>query len=250
MIDMNTDILIIIFALVGGALLFKNLFFIFFYAILAKVLFLQMARKSMKNVATLKEETSLFKSQNSSIFGDLKILLSSFCSYYLYRVSLTPSHSVRNFVYRYICGMYIAEKVVIYYGVEIRKPANISIGKGSIIGDYAILDGRNGIIVGENVVLASNVSIWTEQHDHRDPWFRCDTKERNPVVIDDRAWIGPNTVILHSVHVGEGAVVAAGAVVTKDVPPYTIVAGIPAKKVAERNRDLRYSFNGEHRHFL
>ena len=46
------------------------------------------------------------------------------------------------------------------------------------------MDGRNGIKIGENVVFASNVRIWTEQHDHRDPWFRCETQKHNPVIID------------------------------------------------------------------
>ena len=146
--------------------------------------------------------------------------------------------------------MNISNKVTIYYGLEVREPSRISIGEGSIIGDNTILDGRNGICIGQNVVFASNVRIWTEQHDHRDPWFRCETQEHKPVVIGDRAWIGSHTVILHSVHIGEGAVVAAGAVVTHDVAPYTIVAGIPARKIAERNHDLRYSFTGEHRHFI
>ena len=144
----------------------------------------------------------------------------------------------------------MADKVVVYYGAEIRMPSKISIGEGSIIGDNSILDGRNGIIIGKNVVFASNVRIWTEQHDHRDPWFRCQTQKHAPVVIDDRAWIGSHTIILHSVHIGEGAVVAAGAVVTHDIPPYTIVAGIPAKKIGERNRDLRYEMKGYYRHFL
>ena len=146
--------------------------------------------------------------------------------------------------------MQLSDNVVIYYGAEIRDPSNITIEKGSIIGDNAILDGRNGITIGENVVFASNVKIWTEQHDHRDPWFRCETQEHKPVIIDDRAWIGSSVTILHSVHIGEGAVVAAGAVVTHDVPPYTIVAGIPAKKIGDRNHDLRYEMNGSHRHFL
>lgn len=146
--------------------------------------------------------------------------------------------------------MKLDDKAVLYYGAEVRDPYKIKIGVGSIIGDNSILDGRNGITIGDNVCFASNVRIWTEQHDHRDPWFRCETQEHGPVVIDDRAWIGSHTIILHSVHIGEGAVVAAGSVVTHNVPPYTIVAGIPAKKVGERNRDLRYMFIGEHRHFL
>lgn len=79
-----------------------------------------------------------------------------------------------------------------------------------------------------------------EQHDYRDPWFRCDTKPRHVTLIDDRAWIGSNVIILPNVHVGEGAVCCAGCVVTKDVEPYTVVAGIPAKKIAERPRGLEY----------
>ena len=122
--------------------------------------------------------------------------------------------------------------------------------RGAIIGDNSILDGRNGIVVGEDVVFASNVRIWTEQHDHEEPYFRCSTQKHGPVIIDRHAWIGSHTIILHSVHIGEGAVVAAGAVVTKDVAPYTIVAGIPAKKIAERNKTLLYKNSGSGRKFL
>ena len=68
--------------------------------------------------------------------------------------------------------------------------------------------------------------------------------------IGNRAWIGPNTVILHSVHIGEGAVVAAGAVVTKDVEAFSIVAGIPAKKIGERNKNLKYKMDGSYLSFL
>lgn len=146
--------------------------------------------------------------------------------------------------------MDLAETAVLYYDAEVRDPFKIRIGKGSVIGDHAVLDGRNGIVIGDNVVLASRVSIWTEQHDHRDPWFRCSTQIHKPVIIDNRAWIGSNVTVLHSVHIGEGAVVAAGAVVTHDVAPFAIVAGIPAKKVGERNHELRYINDGSHRSFL
>lgn len=146
--------------------------------------------------------------------------------------------------------MNIGRHVVIYHGCEIREPSNITLGDGVVIGDNAILDGRNGIRISENVVFASNVRIWTEQHDHEDPWFRCETQKHDPVIIDKRAWIGSHTIILHSVHIGEGAVVAAGAVVTHDVPPFAIVAGIPAKKIGERTHDLRYINDGSHRAFI
>lgn len=146
--------------------------------------------------------------------------------------------------------MDIQKGAVIYYGCEIREPSRIHIGERSIIGDNSILDGRNEIYIGEDVVFASNVRIWTEQHDHRDPWFRCETQEKKPVIIDKHAWIGSHTIILHSVHIGEGAVVAAGAVVTKDVPPFTLVAGIPAKPVSARNKDLKYINPGKGQPFL
>ncbi|MDB0716236.1 acyltransferase [Bacteroides xylanisolvens] len=176
----------------------------------------------------------------------LKRYMGGFMRYYDYRVSRVPSHHLRYFIYRHVYCVDMAPKVVVYYGAEMREPYKIRIGGGSIIGDKAVLDGRNGIEIGENVNLSSNVSIWTEQHDHRDSFFRCDTQKKTPVKIGNRVWIGPNTLILHSVEIGEGAVVAAGAVVTKSVEPYSIVAGIPAKKIGERNRDLKYEMTGEY----
>ena len=168
----------------------------------------------------------------------------------LYWVGHTHHHQFKMFFYRHIYHMDIAKKVVIYKDCEVRNPEAISIGEGSIIGDNAILDGRAGLTIGKNVVLASNVSIWTLQHDYRDPEFRCLEGHYGPVHICDRAWIGPNAIILHNVTIGEGAVVAAGAVVTKNVSPFTLVAGIPAKKIGERSRNLTYVFDGSHRPFI
>ena len=65
------------------------------------------------------------------------------------------------------------------------------------------------------------------------------------VEIDNRAWIGSNVIILPGVHIGEGAVCCAGCVVTKDVEPFSVVAGIPAHKVSERPHNLQYNFNGK-----
>lgn len=64
--------------------------------------------------------------------------------------------------------------------------------------------------------------------------------DHRPIQIDDYVWIGVGATVLRGVHIGEGAVVCAGAVVTKDVAPYDIVAGVPAKKIAERNHELKY----------
>lgn len=161
-----------------------------------------------------------------------------------------PSHHIRNFIYRHLYLVNLAHDATIYYGAEIRAGINLRIGEGTIIGDKAILDARNGIIIGRNVNFSSGVHIWTEQHDHSDPDFQCLSDSSYRVYIADRAWIGPGVTILHSVTIGEGAVVAAGSVVTKDIEPFSIVAGIPAKKIGQRNQALRYSLKGEHLSFL
>lgn len=225
----------------------RNISFVVFYSPLVKLYYWRLSRtKLVRNAHPIEVEAAGCK----NIITRVKEFYADFVSYYLWRLSFLPSHRMRNWMYRKVCGMQLGRKAVVYYGTEVRMPQNITIGEGSIIGDNSILDGRNGITIGNNVVFASNVRIWTEQHDHRDPWFRCCTQTHKPVIIDDRAWIGSHTIILHSVHIGEGAVVAAGAVVTHDVPPYSIVAGIPAKKIGERVHDLRYVMDGSHRHFL
>lgn len=123
----------------------------------------------------------------------------------------------------------MAGNVVIYSGAEIRNPAKLRIGEGTIIGDNAILDARAGIEIGNNVNFSSDVRIWTLQHDYRDPNFACNPEHYGPVKIGDRAWLGPHSIILRNVTIGEGAVVAAGAVVTHDVPPYELWGGMPGK---------------------
>jgi len=170
--------------------------------------------------------------------------LYGFNRYWDFECGRIPSHRIRNFMYRTIWLIELAPKAVIYWGAEIRAGYNLTIGEGSIIGDNSLLDARNRIIIGKNVNFSSRVSIYTEHHDHRDPYFRGNSDSSFRVQIDDRVWIGPNVTILHSVHIGEGAVVAAGSVVTKDVAPFAIVAGIPAKVIGERNHDLRYEFDG------
>ena len=166
--------------------------------------------------------------------------------FFIHKTKMIPSHRIRNFIYKYILKVKMADKVVIYFNTEIRAPYNLEIGEGSIIGDSCLLDCRNGIKIGKNVNLSIEVHIWTEQHDYRDPNFKCYASSDMGVVIEDMAWIGSNTIILPRVKIGCGAVVCAGAVVTKDVQPYAVVAGIPAKVIATRPQNLVYSFNGGH----
>ena len=161
----------------------------------------------------------------------------------LFQVGEIPSCHFRRSIYKAI-GVTMGNKVVFHFGTEIRTPYKLKVGNGCIIGDRALLDARNGLIMGNNVNLSSNVSIYTEQHDHRDPDFRCTTSYDKTVRIGDRVWLGSNVIVLPGVTIGEGAVCCAGCVVTKDVEPYAVVAGIPAKKVNERPKNLLYEFDG------
>jgi len=169
-----------------------------------------------------------------------KKLISLAAGLYYYLTFITgkiPSHTLRNIIYKWVFGIHMANRVVIYGGAEIRKPVMLTIGEFSIIGHNAILDARSGLTIGRNVNLSTGVWIWTQQHDHQDPRFRI---IGGPVVIKDYAWLSCRTVVLPGVTIGEGAVVAAGAVVTKDVPDYTIVGGVPAKVIGTRTKNLDY----------
>ena len=144
-------------------------------------------------------------------------------------IGYIPSIGLRIRLYKML-GADIKSRVVIHYRTEIRFPYRLTIGKGSIIGD--------------NVNMSSNVSVYTEQHDYRDPLFRATDVKRKEVEIGDRAWLGSNVIVLPGVTIGEGAVCCSGCVVTKDVAPFDVVAGIPAKTIATRPKTLNYEFDG------
>ena len=110
-----------------------------------------------------------------------------------------------------------------------------------MVGSCAVLDGRRGITIGSNVNLSSGVWIWTLQHAINDPNFGT---EGGPVEIGDRAWVSCRVVILPGVRIGTGAVIAAGAVVTRDIPDFAIAAGVPARVIGHRACDLRYELAG------
>lgn len=171
-----------------------------------------------------------------------KIFKNGWQRYMLFQIGLLPFHKIRRFVYRAL-GAEIGKNVVFHFRTEIRGIYRLKIGSGTIVGDNALLAAQRGLTIGKNVNLSSNVSIYSGAHDHRDPYFRSTAATTRPITIGDRVWIGSNAIILTGVNIGEGAVVCAGAVVTKDVEPYAVVAGIPAKKVNERPHDLRYEFN-------
>jgi len=160
--------------------------------------------------------------------------------YSILKTGKIPFHTVRNFIYRYFFRANLAENVIIYSGAEIRSPERLAIGKGSIIGHHSVLDARNFIEIGENVNFSHGVWLWTEQHNHNDPDFSTESPKKKKITICDRVWLGPRVIVLPGCTIGEGAVVGAGSVVTKDIEPFSINAGVPAKKIGERNRNINY----------
>lgn len=173
----------------------------------------------------------------------IKHLLYGWIYYRVKMLGKFPSQKYRTFLLKHVFQMDIADKVVIYGWNIIRAPWNISIGTGTVIGDAAYLDGRNHIAIGENVNFSSGVTIFTEQHDINDPLFRS-LQSGGKVTIGNRAWISSYTTILPKVTVGEGAVLASGALTAKDLEPFGIYVGVPAKKISTRNTDLHYEFDG------
>lgn len=113
----------------------------------------------------------------------------------------------------------------------------ITIGDNTVINRFTYLDGRAPLYIGNNVNISHYALIQTLTHDPQNPQFI--TLEK-PVAIMDHAWIGARAIIMPGVTVGEGAVVAAGAVVSRDVEPYTIVGGVPARRIGRRSRNLLY----------
>lgn len=110
-------------------------------------------------------------------------------------------------------------------------------GRSSVINFGCYLDNRRGIYIGDNVGIAHNTKIYTLGHDLNDPEFKTKGK---PVHINDNAFIFSNAMIMPGVTIGEGAIVLAGSVVTKDVEPWTIVGGNPAKKIRDRIHEVNY----------
>jgi maltose O-acetyltransferase len=171
------------------------------------------------------------------VFNRVKNILLEFEVYLLHVVGCVPSHSFRRFFYR-LAGVKIGRGSTIHTGARFYDPKNIVIGGDTIVGEKTVLDGRAAITIGNHVDIASEVMVYNSEHDINDENFAATDQ---PVVIKDYVFIGPRAIILPGVTIGEGAIVAAGCVVTKEVPPYAVVGGVPAKVIGERKlKNLHY----------
>lgn len=122
------------------------------------------------------------------------------------------------------------------YGTFIAGPGEITIAKRVSVGTFSHLAGHGGISLAENCLIATHVAIMSYQHGFSDRSVPIPDQdiELKPVVIEEDVWIGTHALILPGVRIGRGAVVGAGAVVTSDLPPYSVAVGIPARVVKQR----------------
>lgn len=134
-----------------------------------------------------------------------------------------------------------ASKFLAYVGkdVNIERGAQITskmrVGDRSGVGINAMMHGE--VIIGDNVMMGPECIVYTRNHAFADvniPMRDQGFSEEHPVIIGNDVWIGGRVIILPGVKVGDGAIIGAGAVVTKDVPDYAIVGGNPAKVIKYR----------------
>lgn len=163
--------------------------------------------------------------------------LADFFLFWLHLFCYIPSHHVRRFILR-LGGAKIGKGSSIHMGCRFFSLKKLKIGEDSIIGYSAFLDGRDAITIGNHTDIASEVMIYTSEHDINSVDFQAISA---PVKIEDYVFIGPRSIILPGVRIGKGAVIGAGAVVTKDVLEFSVVGGVPAEVIGERKlKDPHY----------
>jgi acetyltransferase-like isoleucine patch superfamily enzyme len=157
-------------------------------------------------------------------------------------MAVTPHDALSNRIKRALMrrrGASIGARPKIWRDVWVDDYRKLRIGDDVSIGKSAMLQCIGGITIGNQVMVAHGSQIISAGH--RVPAagesMRFSGLDVAPIVIEDEAWIGGGAIVLPGVTIGRGAIVAAGAVVTKDVEPYTIVGGIPAVVIGSRSDD-------------
>ena len=130
----------------------------------------------------------------------------------------------------------VGEGTKISHQVKIQDANKIVIGKNVHITDHVILNGKGGVKIGDDVMIGYQSIVMTSMRNFNDRSIpiRLQGSQLKPVEIGNDAWLGARVMILPGVRIGDGAVVGSGAVVTKDVPDFSIVVGVPAKVIGIR----------------
>jgi len=172
------------------------------------------------------------------MFRKLKSFLSA-CCFYFFNGFITniPFYCIRHGYLRHILRIPIGRNTSVHMGCFVTG-RNMEIGHDTVINRNTYLDGRGKLVIGSNVSISPWSYIISLDHDTQSKSFDAIPY---PVYISDYSWIGSRAMLLPGVTIGKGAVVGAGAVVTKNVEEYAIVAGVPAKAVGRRTDKLDYT---------
>lgn len=129
--------------------------------------------------------------------------------------------------------------ILVCTGVVANRGTGIEIGDYSAVGAQSFLGGQGGISIGHDVIMGPGVRIFSENHrfDRLDVPIRKQGEVRRGVVIEGGCWIGAGVTILDGTRIGQGSVVAAGAVVSRELPAFSVAAGVPARVVRSRKGD-------------
>jgi acetyltransferase-like isoleucine patch superfamily enzyme len=132
----------------------------------------------------------------------------------------------------------LGKDTVFQAGVRITEPDKVSIGSNCNLAPGSFITGGGGVTIGDWVGFGPDVKVWSMNHRFDDPdrpWL-TQGWERKAVVIEDDVWLGANVFVMPGVTIGKGAIVSAGAVVNKTIPPYGIVVGNPGRVVGWRKQ--------------
>ena len=147
------------------------------------------------------------------------------------------NYSINRFVLKQI-GVKIGKNLKTFPITTIENPAGINIGDNVWISKNVALYAYNGIKIGNDVTIAKDVSLISGDHEYYSKKVKINKQgmqgNKPPIIINDDVWIGEKAIILKSVNIGKGCVVGAGAVVTKDIPSFSVVAGNPATIIKQR----------------
>jgi acetyltransferase-like isoleucine patch superfamily enzyme len=172
---------------------------------------------------------------------NFKLIAGGILSYlYNYWLRDLPLRRLREtYLKAYLGGLGASPSIQM--GCRFLNGRKVFIGDRNVINFGCLFDGRHySIRIGADVSIGPEATLLTLGHDPQSPHF---ADKGGDIVVGDRAWIAYRAIILPGVTIGEGAVIGAGSVVTKDVEPYTIVAGNPAEIVKKRSRALKYALD-------
>lgn len=156
-------------------------------------------------------------------------------------VAHLPSYRLRSFYLRRVLAYRIDPSASIHTGCHVTG-FDLAVGAHSVINRDCRLDARGGLRIGANVSVSSQCYLISASHQVHSPTFEGQ-EEHTRIAIEDYAWLGARAIVLPGVRIGRAAVVGAGAVVCRDVEPYTIVAGNPARPIGRRGCEPTYTLH-------